>query len=146
MYVYVYNIYTFIYIYIAPHVPGLKTAAIRRTAVRQTGVSRHYEGPVEVSPETSRTSQHYRIEGLMGAYNWPSLCRETLVSQITNVGFVSLAHVYCAFIDIYIYFHFFCIIFHSSIHFQLLDPDFYIFLYPVLAVKQVEMYQRMKNN
>ena len=32
--------------------------------VRETGVSRHQEAPIEGPPETPRTSQHYRIEGL----------------------------------------------------------------------------------
>ena len=38
--------------------------AIRRTAVRETGVSRHHGGPIEGPPETPRTSQHYHIEGI----------------------------------------------------------------------------------
>ena len=33
-------------------------------AVRETGVSRHHGGPIEGPPETPRTSQHYRIEGI----------------------------------------------------------------------------------
>ena len=35
-------------------------------AVRETGVSRHQGGPTEGLPETPRTSQHYRIEGIKG--------------------------------------------------------------------------------
>ena len=35
-------------------------------AVRETGVSRHQGDPFEGPPETPRTSQHYRIEGIKG--------------------------------------------------------------------------------
>ena len=35
-------------------------------AVRETDVSRHQGGPIEGAPETPRTSQHYRIEGIKG--------------------------------------------------------------------------------
>ena len=38
----------------------------RRSAVRETGVSRHQGGPIEGPPETPRTSQHYRIEEVKG--------------------------------------------------------------------------------
>ena len=43
-----------------------KTATDRLIAVRETGVSRHQGGPIEGPPETPRTSQHYRIEGIKG--------------------------------------------------------------------------------
>ena len=39
-----------------------KTTAIRRVAVRETGVSRHHGGPIEGPPETPRKSLYYRIE------------------------------------------------------------------------------------
>ena len=39
-------------------------------AVRETGVSLHHGGLIEGAPETSRTSQHYLIEGFIGAFNW----------------------------------------------------------------------------
>ena len=38
-------------------------------AVRETGVSRHHGGTIESPPETSRTSQHNRIEGIKGVPN-----------------------------------------------------------------------------
>ena len=38
----------------------------RRSAVRETGVSRHQGSPIEGPPETPRTSQYYRIEGIKG--------------------------------------------------------------------------------
>ena len=47
-----------------------KTTAIWRTVVREAGISRHHEGPIEDTPETSRISQHYWNEGLKGALNW----------------------------------------------------------------------------
>jgi len=43
-----------------------KTAAIRRTAVREAGVSRHHRATIECPPETPPTSEHYRIEGFKG--------------------------------------------------------------------------------
>ena len=48
-----------------------KTAAIRRTAVREAGVSRHHGGPIGDTPETTRTSRYYRREGFKeGVLNW----------------------------------------------------------------------------
>ena len=41
-----------------------KTATDRLIAVRETGVSQHQGGPIEGPPETTRTSQHYRIAGI----------------------------------------------------------------------------------
>ena len=35
-------------------------------AVRETGVSRHQGGPIEVPLEIPRTLQHYRIKGIKG--------------------------------------------------------------------------------
>ena len=43
-----------------------KRLAIRRVAVLETGVSRHHWDPIERRPETPRTSQYHRIEGLKG--------------------------------------------------------------------------------
>ena len=36
------------------------------SAVRETSVSLHHGGPIEGPPETPRTSQHYRVEGIKG--------------------------------------------------------------------------------
>ena len=61
-----------IYIYVIKEFiiprPG-KTTAIRRIAVRETGVFRPPGGPIEDTPETTRTSQHYCLEGFQGAMN-----------------------------------------------------------------------------
>ena len=46
--------------------PDRKTVTDRLIAVRETGVSWHHGGPIEGPPETPRTSQHYRIEGIKG--------------------------------------------------------------------------------
>ena len=43
-----------------------KTATDRLIAVRETGVFRHQGSPIEGSPETPRTSLHYRIDGIKG--------------------------------------------------------------------------------
>ena len=43
-----------------------KNVTDRLIAVRETGVSRHQGGQIEGPPETTRTSQHYRIEGIKG--------------------------------------------------------------------------------
>ena len=45
---------------------SVKRLPDRLIAVRETGVSRHQGGPIEGPPETHRTSQHYRIEGIKG--------------------------------------------------------------------------------
>ena len=37
-------------------------------AVRETGVYRHHGGPIEGTPVTPRTSQHYHIEGISTIY------------------------------------------------------------------------------
>ena len=41
-----------------------KTTTIRRSAVREAGVSRHHGGPIEGPTETHQISQHYKIVGL----------------------------------------------------------------------------------
>ena len=66
-----------------------KTTAIRRAAVRETGVSRYQGGPIEGPPETSRTSQHYRIEGIKGV---PDLGfkKKSIVFSAHSVHVVSL--------------------------------------------------------
>ena len=43
-----------------------KTTAIRRVAVRETGVPQHHGGPIVGPNETPCTSQHYIIEGIKG--------------------------------------------------------------------------------
>ena len=63
-----------------------KTTTIRRTAVRETAVSRHYGRPIEGPHEASQTSQHYGIEGFKGA----KLYRESDVSQTTDVNLPDL--------------------------------------------------------
>ena len=47
-----------------------KTTAIRRIAVRETGVSRPHGGPIEGPPEAPRAPQRYRVEGFKGALNY----------------------------------------------------------------------------
>ena len=47
-----------------------KTTKIRRTAVRETGVSRQNRGQIGGPSETLRTSHHYVIEGTKGLINW----------------------------------------------------------------------------
>ena len=50
--------------------------------------SRHHASPIEGSPKTLRTSQHYHIEGLnVGPEFFPLLCRETLASRTANDNF-----------------------------------------------------------
>ena len=58
-----------------------KTTTIKRTAVRETAISRHPEGPIVGTLKILRTSQHYHIEGFKEALNWAPLCRWTLVSR-----------------------------------------------------------------
>ena len=41
-----------------------KNVTDRLIAFRETGVSRNQRGPIEGPLETSRTSQHYHIEGI----------------------------------------------------------------------------------
>ena len=49
----------------------LKKTAIRRVAVRETGLSRHLEGANWKPPLKSLwLSRHYRIDGFKGALNW----------------------------------------------------------------------------
>jgi len=43
-----------------------KKTAIRRIAVRETGVSRHHGGSTKGPPKPIGPSQHYRIEGFKG--------------------------------------------------------------------------------
>ena len=51
-------------------------------AVREASVSRYNGGPIEGSPETPRTSQHYHFEGLKGALNWsPIMPRDPSLSD-----------------------------------------------------------------
>ena len=73
-----------------------KTTMIRRTAVRVTGVSRHYGGPIEGFPEllpppTYHSIEHHstpaRIEGLKG----PPSCRDT---RTVDTSFPSLMEVH----------------------------------------------------
>ena len=47
--------------------------------------SRHQGGPIEGAPVSSRTSQHYCIDGSRGDLNWSPLCRETRVCRTVNV-------------------------------------------------------------
>ena len=47
-----------------------KTTTIRRTAVRETGVSRHHDGSIECSSQTPRASQHYSIEEFKEFLHW----------------------------------------------------------------------------
>ena len=50
----------------APILTG-KTTAIRRKAVRETGISRHRGGLIEGRPQTPRTiTELYRFEGFKG--------------------------------------------------------------------------------
>ena len=51
--------------------PGWRNAAMRRTAVRETGVSRHQGGQLGGTPETPRISRHCGIEGFKEGLNWP---------------------------------------------------------------------------
>ena len=44
--------------------PDSRTTTITRTAVRETGVFRHHDGPIVGSSETLQTSWHYGDEGL----------------------------------------------------------------------------------
>ena len=45
-----------------------KTAAIRRIAVRETGVFQLHGRQIEGPHETTRTSEHYHIEGYKGVH------------------------------------------------------------------------------
>ena len=45
---------------------GWKTTTIRPTAVRETGVFRHFEGIIESPLKPLVSSQQYRIEGFQG--------------------------------------------------------------------------------
>ena len=65
-----------------------KILAIRRITFRETSVSWYHGGPIEGSPETPRTLQHYRIEGFKGA----PLRREAPASRTANIGFSSLVY------------------------------------------------------
>ena len=48
-----------------------------RTAVRDTGVSRHHKGPIEAYLKRLGQSQHYRFQGLKGALNYaPIMTRD----------------------------------------------------------------------
>ena len=68
-----------------------KTTAIRRIAVRENSLSRHYLDPYEVPLKHLGPSQHYRIEGFTGGpLIGPPLCRETQVSRAADVIFCSL--------------------------------------------------------
>ena len=58
-------------------------------AVRETGVSWHQGGPIESPPETPRTSQHYRIEGIKGV---PDLGRKVVFSVHVNHTHVNPIH------------------------------------------------------
>ena len=55
-----------------------KRKAIRRVAVRETGVTQHHEGPL-LGPRTSQYS--IVLRGLRGALNYPPLCRYPPVSR-----------------------------------------------------------------
>ena len=59
-----------------------KITAIRRIAVRETGISRYHRDPIKGSPETPRTSQHFYIGGFKGALNWdPIMPRDASLSD-----------------------------------------------------------------
>jgi len=53
-----------------------KTTPIRRTAVRETGVSWHHGGLIEGPHEIPHISQHYRIEGFKGGPQLGPHCAE----------------------------------------------------------------------
>ena len=50
----------------------------RLIAVRETGVFWHHGGPIESPPETPRTSQHYRFQGIKGV---PDLGKRNLTTH-----------------------------------------------------------------
>ena len=67
-----------------------KTTVIKRTVVRETGVSWHHKGSIEDLPETPRLPQQYGIEGLQGGPSIePPLGRETRVSRTAHASFPS---------------------------------------------------------
>ena len=63
-YIAIYCIYIILLAYIV--CPDWKNTTIRRTAVRQTRVSRHHGSSIKNSPETPPKSQHCPMEAL----NW----------------------------------------------------------------------------
>jgi len=59
-----------------------KTTTIGCRAVREAGLSQHHGSPIDVSPETPRTSQHKHIEGFRGATIGPPLWRHRTADAI----------------------------------------------------------------
>jgi len=63
-----------------------KTTAIRRVAVRETGVFQHHWGPVD-GPATPLTITALLYGGVLGgSLNGTSLCRETLVFRAVFIS------------------------------------------------------------
>ena len=60
-------------------------ATIRRTAVREAGVSQHRGGPIESIPETLEHQSLWVPRGL----KVPALCREVFASRASEVNFSS---------------------------------------------------------
>ena len=86
------------------------STAIRRTAIRETSISRHHGGPMKGSTETLQLLHHYHIEGLGKEEGPKLLCRETIISRTADVIFSSLEPIsnnptYCGLFSITIPLH-----------------------------------------
>ena len=51
--------------------------------VRETGVSRHQGGQIEGPPDSPRTSQYYRIEGIKGVPDGQKEIKNSFLSVLT---------------------------------------------------------------
>ena len=66
----------------------VKTSTVILIAVWKTSVSQHHGDPIEGSPETTRTSQNYRIERFKGVLNRSlRMPRSRQISQTANESF-----------------------------------------------------------
>ena len=74
---------------------------IRRTAVREIGVSRHHWDPIKGPSETSRTSQLSGFEGFEWSPQLGSNYADTSFFQSRDVSVYTSSNIYA--IEIYIY-------------------------------------------